>query len=73
MSTQANPAILLEQLELLVKDPVHYFQDGSLKNDIQRLSREASKATEEPFETLQRLVYGVIAPIPYTWYILDLC
>jgi hypothetical protein len=65
MTTEANPAVLLEQLKLLVADPLGYFQDDSLKSDIQRLSRDASRATEEPFETMQRLVYGVNVSTPY--------
>lgn len=59
MTATANPTILLEQLKLLISDPQAYFTDDKQKKEIQRLSRDAATAIEEPFETMQRLVYGV--------------
>jgi hypothetical protein len=59
MKIQANPAGLIEQLWLLAAQPDDYFQDDAQKKEFQRLSRDAFTAMEEPFETMQRLVYGV--------------
>lgn len=59
MTSQANPQALIEQLQLLSADPSSYFQDDAQKRDFQKLARKAATAVEEPFETMQRLVYGV--------------
>jgi hypothetical protein len=59
MTSQANPQALIEQLRLLTADPSSYFQDEAQKRDFQKLARQARTAVEEPFETMQRLVYGV--------------
>jgi hypothetical protein len=59
MTSQANPQALIEQLQLLSADPSSYFQDDAQKRDFQKLARQAATAVEEPFETMQRLVYGV--------------
>ncbi|KAJ4376692.1 hypothetical protein N0V86_006808 [Didymella sp. IMI 355093] len=61
MTSQANPKALIEQLRLLTADPSSYFQDETQKRDFQKLIRQAGAAVEEPFETMQRLVYG---PLP---------
>ncbi|KAF9695382.1 hypothetical protein EKO04_006678 [Ascochyta lentis] len=61
MTSQANPQALIEQLRLLTADPAAYFQDDVQKRDFQKLARQAATAVEEPFETMQRLVYG---PLP---------
>ncbi|KAF3010834.1 hypothetical protein E8E13_008765 [Curvularia kusanoi] len=61
MLLQANPQALIEQLQLLTADPGSYFQDEAQKRDFQKLVRQAESAVEEPFETMQRLVYG---PLP---------
>jgi len=62
MALQANPQDLIAQLRLLTADPGSYFQDEAQKRDFQRLARQAGTAVEEPFETMQRLVYGVSGP-----------
>jgi hypothetical protein len=62
MTSQANPKALIEQLRLLTADPSFYFQDEAQKRDFQKLTRQAGAAVEEPFETMQRLVYGVSGP-----------
>jgi hypothetical protein len=68
MKIQANPAGLIEQLWLLAAQPDTYFQDDAQKKEFQRLSRDAFTAIEEPFETMQRLVYGVsIRTNPHSW------
>lgn len=59
MTSQATPQALIEQLQLLIADPGSYFQDDAQKRDFQKLARQAAAAVEEPFETMQRLVYGV--------------
>lgn len=59
MTLQANPQVLIEQLRLLTADPSSYFQDEAQKRNFQKLARQAGAAVEEPFETMQRLVYGV--------------
>ena len=59
MTLQANPQALIEQLRFLNADPSSYFQDEAQKRDFQKLARQAGTAVEEPFETMQRLVYGV--------------
>ncbi|KAF3041097.1 hypothetical protein E8E12_005846 [Didymella heteroderae] len=61
MTSQANPRALIEQLQLLTANPSSYFQDEAQKRDFQKLARQAGTAVEEPFETMQRLVYG---PLP---------
>jgi hypothetical protein len=62
MTFQANPQALIEQLRLLTADPSSYFQDEAQKRDFQKLARQAGAKVEEPFETMQRLVYGVSGP-----------
>lgn len=62
MTLQANPQALIEQLRLLTADPSSYFQSEAQKRDFQKLTRQAGTAVEEPFETMQRLVYGVSGP-----------
>ncbi len=59
MTSQSNPQVLIEQLQLLTADPGSYFQSDAQKRDFQKLARQAAAAVEEPFETMQRLVYGV--------------
>jgi hypothetical protein len=59
MTLQANPQALIEQLQLLTADPSSYFQDEAQKRAFHRLARQAATAVEEPFETMQRLVYSV--------------
>ena len=59
MTSQANPHALIEQLQLLNADPSSYFQSDGQKREFQKLTRRATTAVEEPFETIQRLVYGV--------------
>ncbi|KAG9189096.1 hypothetical protein G6011_05964 [Alternaria panax] len=61
MMSQANPEALIEQLRLLNADPSSYFENNQQKRDFQKLVRQAGTAVEEPFETMQRLVYG---PLP---------
>lgn len=62
MASQANPQELIAQLRLLTADPGSYFQDEAQKRYFQKLARQAGTAVEEPFETMQRLVYGVSGP-----------
>lgn len=62
MTPQANPGLLIEQLRLLVAEPGSYFEDEAQKSDFQKLARQAGAAVEEPFETMQRLVFSVNAP-----------
>ena len=62
MVLQANPQDLIAQLRLLTADPGSYFENEAQKRDFQRLARQAGTAVEEPFETMQRLVYGVSGP-----------
>lgn len=45
----------------MIADPGSYFQDDVQKRDFQKLARQAGAAVEEPFETMQRLVYS---PLP---------
>lgn len=59
MTSQASPRALVEQLQLLVADPGSYFEDDAQKREFQKLARQAGAAVEGPFETMQRLVYGV--------------
>lgn len=59
MTLRPDPKVLLEQLRLLAADPGSYFQDDGQKREFQKLARQAGTAVEEPFETMQRLVYGV--------------
>ncbi|UPX16343.1 uncharacterized protein EKO05_0006751 [Ascochyta rabiei] len=61
MTSQANPQALIEQLRLLTADPSAYFQEDAQQRQFQKLARQAATAVEEPFETMQRLVYG---PLP---------
>jgi hypothetical protein len=59
MTSQANPQALIEQLRLLNADPSSYFENDAQKRDFQKFVRQVGTAVEEPFETMQRLVYGV--------------
>jgi hypothetical protein len=59
MTSQADPQALIEQLQLLNADPSAYFKNDAQKRDFQKSVRQAETAVEEPFETMQRLVYGV--------------
>ncbi|CAN9271529.1 unnamed protein product [Alternaria alternata] len=61
MTSQADPQALIEQLQLLNADPSAYFKNDAQKRDFQKSVRQAETAVEEPFETMQRLVYG---PLP---------
>jgi hypothetical protein len=53
---EAQPAVLLDQLRALVANPEAFASD---RQEIIALARQAAVALEEPFETLQRLVYSV--------------
>lgn len=61
MTLQADPKALIEQLQLLNADSGSgsYFQSEAQKQEFQKLALKAARAVEEPFETMQRLVYGV--------------
>ena len=59
MTSQANPQALIEQLRLLNADPSSYFENDAQKCEFQKFARQAATEVEEPFETMQRLVYGV--------------
>ncbi|KAH6644812.1 putative sterigmatocystin 8-O-methyltransferase precursor [Boeremia exigua] len=61
MTSQPDPYALLAQLQLLAADPKSFFADDAQKRAFQTLARQAAAAVEEPFETMQRLVYG---PLP---------
>ena len=55
----ADPHALIEQLRVLTSTPSAYFESEAQKREFQSLIRGATAAIEEPFETMQRLVYGV--------------
>ncbi|PSN65247.1 putative sterigmatocystin 8-O-methyltransferase precursor [Corynespora cassiicola Philippines] len=57
----ADPQALIEQLRVLTSTPGAYFESEAQKREFQSLIRGATAAVEEPFETMQRLVYG---PLP---------
>ncbi len=65
MANTMNPQALFEQLELVLANPKSYFHDAEARAKFQLLARKARTATEEPFETLQRIVYYVsLLPVP---------
>lgn len=56
-----DAATIISQLQHIVDDPQGAFQgiDMSQRNEIQRLAMTASRAMEQPFETMMRLAYAV--------------
>ena len=55
----SNPQALIELLKLLAANPKTYFQNNASKAEFKSAAHEATIAVEEPFETLQRIAYGV--------------
>lgn len=60
--------ILIAQLQAIVADPkgatVALAIDDTKRQQLKQLARAASFALEEPFETVQRLVYSVSLTTP---------
>jgi hypothetical protein len=56
---QLDAENLISQLKQIVDDPRAALQhvDDSQRNEIQRLSMTASRAMEQPFETMMKLAY----------------
>ncbi|KND90707.1 hypothetical protein TOPH_04625 [Tolypocladium ophioglossoides CBS 100239] len=57
----ADLDVLTTQLKLLLENPNVATQDDAQKLHLKQLARAASVALEQPFETLQRLLYS---PVP---------
>jgi hypothetical protein len=60
-SAKVDAATLISQLKKIVEDPQEALDGISIdqRNEIQRLSLTASRALEQPFETMMRLAYAV--------------
>jgi hypothetical protein len=57
----ADPAVLIEQLRALIRDPDAF---SAQRQEIIKLSRHAAVALEDPFEMFQRMAYAVRTPSP---------
>jgi hypothetical protein len=66
MDSENMPAadldVLTAQLKLLLENPAAA-KDDAQRLQLKQLARAASLALEQPFETLQRLVYSVRAAV----------
>lgn len=60
-SVKVDAATLISQLKKIVEGPQEALDGISIdqRNEIQRLSLTASRALEQPFETMMRLAYAV--------------
>ncbi len=54
-----NPDVLIEQLKLLLQKHEAFHNDDTLRIELQRLIRQASRALETPQETIQRTIFSV--------------